>query len=144
MPQVRTSTAEPDFALPAARTEYMTVRGRQRETYFSQQAGEGGAYVPLPVIQTGSVACTAGSTCADRWNAAVIGPGLAPVRNDAPSIGRAGDGTISAEPQLSGPLTAANRPGHTPSTLRRWARRELKLAPGPPVQAGARARMREW
>ncbi|MGW3498784.1 S8 family serine peptidase [Streptomyces sp. NPDC001020] len=94
------SIAEPNFALPAARTEYMTVRGQHRETYFSQQVGKDGEYMPLPTTQTGIVSCTAGSTCADRWNASVIGPGLAPVKDDAPSIGRASDDTISAEPQL--------------------------------------------
>ncbi|MGW2087469.1 S8 family serine peptidase [Streptomyces sp. NPDC001880] len=111
------SIAEPDFALPAARTEYMTVRGQQRETYFSQQTGEGGEYAPLPVTQTGIVSCTAGSTCADRWNAAVIGPGLAPVRNDAPSIGRASDGTISAEPQLFSDAAPRHYGGPMPDWL---------------------------
>ncbi|MFF3122393.1 S8 family serine peptidase [Streptomyces sp. NPDC057908] len=110
------SIAEPDFALPAARTEYLTVRGQQRETYFSQQTGEGGEYVPLPVTQTGIVSCTAGSTCADRWNAAVIGPGLAPVKNEAPSIGRASDGTISAEPQLFSDAA----PGHYGGPMPDW------------------------
>ncbi|MFD4760425.1 S8 family serine peptidase [Streptomyces sp. NPDC058439] len=94
------SFAEPVFALPAARTEYLTVRHQQREMFFSQHVGEDGEYLPLPVTQTGIVSCTAGSTCADRWNASVIGPGLAPVKNDVPSISRASDGTISAEPQL--------------------------------------------
>ncbi|MEU9848754.1 S8 family serine peptidase [Streptomyces sp. NPDC047985] len=110
------SIVEPDFALPAARTEYVTVRGQQRETYFSQHAGEGGEYLPLPVTQVGTVSCTAGSTCADRWNAAVIGPGLAPVKNGAPSIGRASDGTISAEPQLFSDAA----PGHYGGPMPDW------------------------
>ncbi|MFE1404066.1 S8 family serine peptidase [Streptomyces sp. NPDC058770] len=110
------SIVEPDFALPAVRTEYMTVRGQQRETYFSQQVGEGGEYLPLPVTQVGTVSCTAGSTCVDRWNAAVIGPGLAPVKNGAPSIGRASDGTIGAEPQLFSDAA----PGHYGGPMPDW------------------------
>ncbi|BAU87926.1 peptidase S8/S53 subtilisin kexin sedolisin [Streptomyces laurentii] len=111
------SIVEPDFALPAARTEYMTVRGQLRETYFSQHVGAGGEYLPLPVTQTGTVSCTAGGTCVDRWNAAVIGPGLAPVKNDAPSIGRASDGTISAEPQLFSDAAPRHYGGPMPDWL---------------------------
>ncbi|WP_335934707.1 S8 family serine peptidase [Streptomyces sp. PTD5-9] len=118
------SFVEPDFALPATRTEYLTVRGQRRETYFSQQVGEGGEYPPLPVTQTGAVSCAAGGTCVDRWNAAVIGPGPAPVKNGAPSIGRASDGVIRAEPQLFSDAS----PGHYGGPMPNWLEDTVHIA----------------
>ncbi|GAA3376878.1 S8 family serine peptidase [Streptomyces sannanensis] len=94
------SIVEPDFALPAARTEYVTVRGQYREAYFGMGEGTGGEISPKPVTQTGVVTCAAGRTCVDRWNAAVIGPALVPLRGGVPPMGRSSDGTMSVEPQL--------------------------------------------
>ncbi|MEV7780984.1 S8 family serine peptidase [Kitasatospora sp. NPDC088351] len=107
------SIVEPDFALPAARTEYVTVRDQRRETSFGQRTGPGGEYYPSAVTQSGTVLCAAGATCVERWNAAVTGPGLAPVKNGAPAVARGSDGTLTVFPQL---FTDA-APGHYGSPL---------------------------
>ncbi|MFE4360067.1 S8 family serine peptidase [Kitasatospora sp. NPDC056800] len=110
------SIAEPNFALPAVRTEYFTVKDQRRETTFGQNAGPGGEMVPSTVSQSGALRCAAGETCAERWNAAVIGPGLAPGQGGAATMARTSDGFLTLAPQLFSDAS----PGHIGSP---WTRR---------------------
>ncbi|MEV7187381.1 S8 family serine peptidase [Kitasatospora sp. NPDC093102] len=100
---------QPSFALPATRTEYFTVKDQLRETFFSQAVGPGGEMVhPAAIGQVGTVRCAAGATCAERWNAAVIGPGLAPGQGGTATMARTGDGYLTLAPQLFSDAS----PGH--------------------------------
>ncbi|MET8542583.1 S8 family serine peptidase, partial [Kitasatospora sp. NPDC004799] len=103
--------AQPTFALPATRTEYFTVKDQVRETTFGQTAGPGGEIVPTAVTQSGTVRCAAGATCAERWNAAVIGPGPAAGKNGAATMARTSDGYLTLAPQLFSDAS----PGHVGS-----------------------------
>ncbi|WP_224283968.1 S8 family serine peptidase, partial [Streptomyces sp. LS1784] len=103
---------QPSFTLPATRTEYFTVKDQVRETFFSQAVGPGGEMVhPAAVGQSGTVRCAAGATCAERWNAAVIGPGLAPGHDGATTMARTSDGYLTVAPQLFSDAS----PGHVGS-----------------------------
>lgn len=103
------SIGQPSFALPATRTEYYTVKDQVRHSFFSQDVGPGDEMVhPVAVSQSGTVRCAAGATCAERWNAAVIGPGLAPDQEGAATMARTGDGYLTLAPQLFSDAS----PGH--------------------------------
>ncbi|MFF2747812.1 S8 family serine peptidase [Kitasatospora sp. NPDC058048] len=103
--------AEPTFALPATRTEYFTVKEQLRETTFGQSVGPGGEMVRTAISQSGTVRCAAGATCAERWNAAVIGPGLAPGQGGTATLARTDDGYLTVAPQLFSDAS----PGHVGS-----------------------------
>ncbi|MER7706021.1 S8 family serine peptidase [Kitasatospora sp. NPDC097605] len=104
---------EPTFPLPAARTEYFTTRGQQRETYFGQETGPGGELFPPAVTQIGVVPCSAGTSCTEWWNGAVTGPGLAAGKDGAATMARTSDHFLTVFPQLfSDPA-----PGHYGSPL---------------------------
>ncbi|MER5352867.1 S8 family serine peptidase [Kitasatospora sp. NPDC002551] len=117
---------EPTFPLPAARTEYFTTRGQQRETYFGQEAGPGGELFPPAVTQSGVVPCDAGASCVEWWNGAVTGPGLAAGKDGAASMARTSDHFMTVFPQL---FTDA-APGHygSPLPLRMNDTVQLELA----------------
>ncbi|MFB7469653.1 S8 family serine peptidase [Kitasatospora sp. NPDC056184] len=104
---------EPTFPLPAARTEYFTTRGQQRETYFGQEAGPGGELFPPAVTQSGVVPCAAGASCVERWNGAVTGPGLASGKDGAATMARSSDHFLTVFPQLF----SDSAPGHYGSPL---------------------------
>ncbi|MEV7797326.1 S8 family serine peptidase [Streptomyces sp. NPDC087512] len=117
------SIGEPDFALPATRTEYVTVRGQYRQAYFGMGEGTGGEIAPKPVAQTGVVTCGAGSTCVDRWNAAVIGPALVPLKDGVPPMGRSSSGAMSVEPQLF----SDEAPNHFGNPLPHWQKDTVRI-----------------
>ncbi|MEU1289532.1 S8 family serine peptidase [Kitasatospora sp. NPDC005856] len=100
--------AQPSFALPATRTEYFTVKDQIRDTTFGQTTGPGGEMVRTAISQSGTVRCAAGATCAERWNAAVIGPGLALGKGGTATMARTGDGYLTVAPQLFSDAS----PGH--------------------------------
>ncbi|WP_380283258.1 S8 family serine peptidase [Kitasatospora purpeofusca] len=117
---------EPTFPLPAARTEYFTTRGQQRETYFGQESGPGGELFPPAVTQSGVVPCAAGTSCVERWNGAVTGPGLAGGKDGAATMVRTGDHFLTVFPQLF----SDSAPGHygSPLPLRMDDTVQLELA----------------
>ncbi|MEV0451877.1 S8 family serine peptidase [Streptomyces sp. NPDC050600] len=120
------SIAEPTFALPATRTEHFTVRDQLRETAFGQTAGPGGDMVRTAISQSGTVRCAAGETCAERWNAAVIGPGLAPGKNGATTMARTSDGYLTLAPQLFSDASAGHVGSPWPHLLDDTVRLELE------------------
>ncbi|WP_316524125.1 S8 family serine peptidase [Kitasatospora brasiliensis] len=120
------SIAEPTFALPATRTEYFTVKDQLRETLFGQTAGPGGEMARTAVSQSGTVRCAAGATCAERWNAAVIGPGLAPGKGSAATMARTSDGYLTVHPQLFSDAAAGHIGSPWPHLLEDSVRLELE------------------
>lgn len=119
------SIGQPNFALPATRTEYFTVKDQFRETTFGQTAGPGGEMVPSATSQSGTVRCAAGATCAERWNAAVIGPGLAPDKGGA-TMARTSDGYLTVAPQLFSDASAGHFGSPWPRMLDDTVRLELE------------------
>jgi subtilisin family serine protease len=120
------SIGQPTFALPATRTEYFTVKDQLRETTFGQAVGPGGEMAPpAATSQSGTVRCAAGATCAERWNAAVIGPGLAPGKDGA-TMARTSDGYLTVAPQLFSDASAGHVGSPWPLRLDDTVRLELE------------------
>ncbi|MEU3569424.1 S8 family serine peptidase [Kitasatospora sp. NPDC036755] len=120
------SIAQPTFALPATRTEYFTVKDQLRETTFGQTSGPAGEMARTAVSQSGTVRCAAGATCAERWNAAVIGPGLTPGRDGAPTMARTRDGYLTLHPQLFSDASAGHVGSPWPHLLEDTVHLELE------------------
>ncbi|MFE4972696.1 S8 family serine peptidase [Kitasatospora sp. NPDC056651] len=120
------SIGQPTFALPATRTEYYTVKDQHRETTFGRNIGPGGEMRPSAATsQSGTVRCPAGATCAERWNAAVIGPGLTQGKDRA-TMARTSDNYLTVAPQLFTDASAGHVGSPWPLRLDDTVRLELE------------------